>query len=514
MGYIVKIISYIIFFALILWVLGQLFLKEPVDRLAYWAWDKLKPGEEEVVLPKIEDLRILYPEEFHTLEPTNFEPIVRQRTLNVYEPLLKLDRNMKPTPSLALNWGLVDEVNWEFHLRPDVIFHDGSVFDANDVVSSFKRAKFYEKSQMKDLLSSIDNVQVVNDLEVLITTFEPDPLLLQKVASLLIIPNELETDDLINPVGTGSYKFTSWDGKILNVERFKEYWGDLAEYYTVQVLVEKDLEKRLNLFLEGEVDFLAFVPQAAAPVIEQYNHKIEFIPSLEVEFLLFNFDSPIFRNTGARRAITQTISTPNLLKILGEYVREVNQFVSNGVFGYNQNIVKTEINKSEASSYLRDSGLTGKTVELNLPKGLEILGEHIIQELEKVGLLVSINHLDAREYESVLSKNEGDLSFLAFKSILGDSVEFFETVIHSKGESNFANYQNDKVDKLIEDSLVNMDFEQRLRNLHEIMRIIVEEDFVGIPLFESETIYAFIQNLKYEPRIDGMIYFDEITYSP
>ena len=42
-------------------------------------------------------------------------------------------------PSLATEWESNDDLTeWTFTLRPDVTFHDGSTFDANDVVQSYR----------------------------------------------------------------------------------------------------------------------------------------------------------------------------------------------------------------------------------------------------------------------------------------------------------------------------------------------------------------------------------------
>ena len=44
----------------------------------------------------------------------------------VYEPLVTLDRSMRPVPALAVSWETPDPLTWVFRLRPGVRFHDGS----------------------------------------------------------------------------------------------------------------------------------------------------------------------------------------------------------------------------------------------------------------------------------------------------------------------------------------------------------------------------------------------------
>jgi peptide/nickel transport system substrate-binding protein len=58
----------------------------------------------------------------------------------VIEPLLAYEiGGTEVVPSLAETWEVSDDGTvWTFHLRPDVTFHDGSAFDAIDVVENYR----------------------------------------------------------------------------------------------------------------------------------------------------------------------------------------------------------------------------------------------------------------------------------------------------------------------------------------------------------------------------------------
>ena len=62
-------------------------------------------------------------------------------TYQVYEALLDVDSNLAIVPQLALAWKPLNPTTWEFELRPDVRFHDGTPFTAEDVVFSIERAR-------------------------------------------------------------------------------------------------------------------------------------------------------------------------------------------------------------------------------------------------------------------------------------------------------------------------------------------------------------------------------------
>ena len=73
---------------------------------------------------------------------------------NIYEPLVRRDRNMEPEPALATAWAQTAPTVWRFDLRRNVKFHDGSPFNADDVMFSFERARG-PGSNIPGLLASI-----------------------------------------------------------------------------------------------------------------------------------------------------------------------------------------------------------------------------------------------------------------------------------------------------------------------------------------------------------------------
>ena len=70
---------------------------------------------------------------YHNLSPNN------SMLLHVFEPLITRDPNQKLVPALATSWKALDDLTWEFKLRKNVKFHDGSPFTAADVVFTLNR---------------------------------------------------------------------------------------------------------------------------------------------------------------------------------------------------------------------------------------------------------------------------------------------------------------------------------------------------------------------------------------
>src|SRR5262250_205191 len=56
---------------------------------------------------------------------------------HLYGSLVRIDEKSAIVPDLAESWKIVSDTEWRFNLRRGVKFHDGSAFDAADVVASF-----------------------------------------------------------------------------------------------------------------------------------------------------------------------------------------------------------------------------------------------------------------------------------------------------------------------------------------------------------------------------------------
>jgi peptide/nickel transport system substrate-binding protein len=76
-----------------------------------------------------------------TMDPhSQNESMTNMMNGQVYERLTSRDRQLNIVPGLASEWQQVSPLVWRMKLRPNVKFHDGSPFGADDVVYSIERA--------------------------------------------------------------------------------------------------------------------------------------------------------------------------------------------------------------------------------------------------------------------------------------------------------------------------------------------------------------------------------------
>jgi peptide/nickel transport system substrate-binding protein len=198
----------------------------------------------------------------------------------IYEPLIVRQFDGWMVPALAVSWSLTaDPSVWEFKLRPNVTFHDGAAFTADDVVFSIERARG-EGSDMLSLLSSVESVAKVDDLTVRIRTRGPDPLLPNNLTDIFIMDREWCEKNRATQVrspasgdggfaaahtnGTGPYTLVSREAGVRTVMRRNEsYWGRSEFPLEFSELVYRpipDNAARIGALLASEVDFVQDVP--------------------------------------------------------------------------------------------------------------------------------------------------------------------------------------------------------------------------------------------------------------
>ncbi len=186
-----------------------------------------------------------------------------------YETLLAAKNGDALTiePYLAESYELSDDgKEITLKIRDGVKFHNGDVMTVEDVEFSFNRAIKDMSSFTSTYTSMMDHMEIVDDHHVkLVLKFPYLPVLTCLTSAQLGIIDkkyyeECEANKVNferNPIGTGCYKFVSWDsGDKITYERFNDYWGDPAPVSKFTLKTMTDTTTAAIALENGEVDIL------------------------------------------------------------------------------------------------------------------------------------------------------------------------------------------------------------------------------------------------------------------
>lgn len=447
----------------------------------------------------------------YSVKPDNLNPftnsrITRSMLLDVYESLVFIDKDYNLKPSLALSWGRISDFEYQFIIRKGVKFHNGQDLKLEDIKYSLEYAA---NSELANLVENIEQIIISSEDTITIQLSQKDPLLPLKLSRIPIVKSNFTNWSM--PNGTGKYKVENADDlNSIDYSKNESYRESLNISEKVNIIVINNKVQRVEALKEQTIDFLADVPPDLADDFENdSNVYIKTVPSLEIGFLLFNLSDSFFSQKNNRVRVGSAINKNDFLELFNGYAQPVNQFVSSGVFGYNPDL-QVDYNFTQ-----QNQGIVLDTVTFSYPMNLPLLGEFVKNNLRDVGINVQLNPLSISEFNQGFLNGDYQFFYLGWRNQFADSIDFLKQVAHTNngdyGNFNLINYSNPNVDELIVESEQNLDQEARLAQMQRIMEIIVKEDIIGIPLFETKYIFAMRDYIQFDVRVDGFIYPSSIN---
>ncbi|MDT9721269.1 ABC transporter substrate-binding protein [Paenibacillus sp. ClWae2A] len=188
---------------------------------------------------RVDTLRIPQNTPFKTLDPTQTgmwgEVFI---IAEVYDRLVRYNAERQVCePSLAMAWeSHADGREWSFYLHKGIPFHHGRILDAEDVKFTFDRIIFDKSNPCRPLFGSIESIEAYDQLTVRFVLNKPNFMFPDLMSSMCasILPRDVEMDPL-HPIGTGPYRLTRHDSKLLVLEVFLAYFRGRAYVDRVEV---------------------------------------------------------------------------------------------------------------------------------------------------------------------------------------------------------------------------------------------------------------------------------------
>ena len=223
-----------------------------------------------------------------------------------------------------------DRKQWTFHLRPGVVFHDGTPLDAEAVVFSFQRLLDAAHpsylagdtgAYWRSLLKSVAQVVAIDPRTVAIHVAHPYAPLLGGLAMYPIVSpaavRQWGNAFQRHPIGTGPFAFASWTvGEQVVVRRNDRYWGTRPRMNLIVFRVVADERQRLVELESGSVDVATTILPDEQSFVELHpDMALHHTPGNDVSYLAFNVTHPPFDDLRVRRAISYAINKEPIVKL-------------------------------------------------------------------------------------------------------------------------------------------------------------------------------------------------------
>ncbi len=464
----------------------------------------------------------------------------------LYNTLIEVDENMQLKPSLAKSWELSpDNLQFTFHLRTDVYFHDDAAFTnskgrlltAADVAYSFHRITDKEVASpgawiFNNRIDSVNGFTAVDDSTFQLRLIRPfQPILgILSMQYCSIVPKEAVEKYgnrfRSHPVGSGPFQLVAWEeGQALLLKKNVHYF-------------ERDSSGYALPYLDGIK--VSFFDSKATEFLEFQQHRLDFINDIEA-----SFKDEILTKTGhlkkqwVGKIILQKHDYLNI-EYLGILVDPENELVKNSPLRLQK--IRQAINygfdRRKMMLYLRNSigtaaesgfvpaglpsfdtvAVKGYRYDLNkakqllaeagFPEGRNLpviklltipiyadLASYIANELNMAGIKVQVEAIQ----KSLLLEQTSKSQALFFRgSWIADypDAENYLSVFYGKNPAppNYTRYKNPVYDQLYEQAIAEKSDDIRYK-LYQQMDQLIIQDAPVVPLWYDMAIHLVHTNI-------------------
>jgi peptide/nickel transport system substrate-binding protein len=328
------------------------------------------------------------------------------RGRQLFNSLFEYDHQFKIKPGLALSAepNTTGDV-WTVKLRPDVTFHNGKSFTANDVVWTFRKIldpKFANVAA--ESFASVDpnRLKIVDDLTVQFTLKKPNGDFMNSLG-FIHATMKPEGYDPKKPVGTGPFTygdFTPGDRSIFPA--YAGFWGDGPYLDEVETIDYADVTAMANALKGGELDAASDLPAAQVKVIEAGGFKTVTSETGKWNYIFWDTKIKPWSDERVRQAMRLIIDRQQMVDLALEgYGRVGNDMW--GIFdpAYPTDFPQRTQDIEQAKSLLKQAGYENLTFELlTSPVGTGAVESCTVfaEQAKQAGVTVTIKKLDVGTY--------------------------------------------------------------------------------------------------------------------
>jgi peptide/nickel transport system substrate-binding protein len=472
---------------------------------------------------------------YHNLSPNN------ALLLHIYEPLTKRDANQKVIPGLAASWKPLDDLTWEFKLRRNVKFHDGTPFTAEDVVATYKRVPIVPNSpsSMATFVKPIVETKIVDPYTIVFKTAAPHVLLPSDLASVYIVPKavaEKATTEDFNSgkaaIGTGPYKFSEYiPNQRVVLKANYGYWGGEEPWDTVTFKILSNPAARVAALLSGDVQMIETVPTSDIAKLssdknfalaDKVSNRVIYVHLYQwneksAPFVTAKDGKPLdknpFKDARVRKALSMAINRDAIAdRIMEKKAVPAAQLLPDFFYGTSKKLKPVKYDPEGAKKLLAEAGYpNGFALTIHGPNNRYINDDKIAQAIaqfySRAGIDAKVETMPSSVYFTRATKGDFGYMLLGWGTESGEQGSSLRSLLATQdlakgmGVTNRGRYSNPVFDKQVTDALMTMDDRKREAMIQQAAETAMN-DTALIPIHYEVSTWATAKGYRYTPRTD------------
>lgn len=479
----------------------------------------------------------------------------------IYEPLItysidKATGGYGPVvPALAKDWSTsTDGLTWTFHLQPNVTWHDGSPFTADDVIFTLTLCESPKVGCVYG--GGISNITGAADVKsgnsstvaglaapdpqtVTITTDTPNAAMLDALSLMWIVQKKslssIPLDQITKSpywttpgqaVGTGPFKITNYvDGQFMELSRYDGYWRGKPVLDKIVRREFKDPATALLAFDKGDIDMTYVTADEVTREQSNSNATIVAGPSQVDNAVVFNpLANPAFGNKQFKQAMEFAIDRKSIIDNLYNGKGQTLPCLFGNPMYVAPDTEMYDYNPDKAKALIQQSGVDLGSLPTftfdtyyNDPLSLNVMTA-IQQNWADIGFNVTIKQMDSAAWTNqYYNQGASQVSFIGAQNGPDGNIAatyFLSTASQEAGAGNNGwkgyVYSNPQVDTLINQGRSTFDPAQRTTTYQSLCKVLADDMPWNI-MWQTTRYWIVsnrVQNFQLTPAAGGGSYYD------
>lgn len=342
------------------------------------------------------------------------------------------------TSAIALNWSIDEEgKSYKFYLKPNLFWHDGKKFTPKDV-----------NYKIKDM-----SITPVDDHTLKITLNGKD--------GYSPLPTILSSPLLrSNLIGLGIYKLSKiqYSGDYISEITLKPQTHELPN---LTYRFYPSLDEAILAYKLGEIDTLQNI-SSVSDLTTRKNDKVT-ETTLYDNFVgvFFNLKDPLFKDKEVRQALTYAI--PPIEKFTKAYTP-----ISPLSWAYSPKVRLYRYDPDTATKILAKTSIASSSSEITITTfpSFVALSQSIVDAWKKVGVRAKVK---------VVNSLPADYQLLLLSQYIPPDPDQYQYWQSTQTAANLTHYNNQKIDKLLEDGRKTLDKDKRIKIYADFQRYLVDD---------------------------------------
>src|ERR1051325_7902498 len=254
----------------------------------------------------------------------------RVRSL-MFNSLVKKDAKFDYVPELASNIQRSDDgLTFTLTLRDGVTFHDGRPFTSDDakytldtiLAATFAKSTSFFEGSGANKTAHVKSVEAPDAHTLIIRLNKQWTGLLPNLVPIAIIPKDSYESQKTHPLGTGPFKFKSYDStqQVVDLEANPNYYDGAPHIPALRVRVISDSNALQAELRSGRVDIsplpTSLSPDAIKSLSQDPNLSVQKFPGSNLNLLTLNTTEAPLDNPKVRQAIAYAIDRESMIRDL------------------------------------------------------------------------------------------------------------------------------------------------------------------------------------------------------